>query len=571
MKIKMMERLNNPGWALGLIFFLVLLAFSNVWGNHFVLEDYGLVADWPLIHDLRNLPRFFVGYIPAEGQPAVYTPFNTVWRAVLHLLIRENPLGYHLVTLLIHLAGIFFVYRLTRVLTGNGRIAFLTGLLFGLHPLQVESVTWITAGIDNLRNGLFAGGFLLLCRLFAGPVRLAAYVGSIVLSGLAVFTNEAALVIPLLWTGYDIFFPPQPGGGWRARGRRLAPFYGLAAGYLFLKWLALGAVVARSVAGGWSALALAGKVWARGLSPAGLALSAAGESCDLAGGLSPGFDLFASGPAGLAALGGPYVLPSFLIVVAVIAIARWLRRRQPLAAFAFLWIVLCLLSTVNDLPAGLFSPGRYLYPAVWGTALLLSMALVQWRADPGRPLGLGRRVIVGLLVVLCAARVWGINRDWQDNVTLYRSAVRRAPNSAALRQELGMLYLRQDDPDQALEQLERARALRPEDPQIFFILERAYSSLGRYEEAEAALKTAVRLDPKFAEAYFNLAGLYLTQGQLEPAADQLVTAVELYQDQGRILEAGALIESIKQYAAIMAYQRQQAEADASAGTEATAP
>ena len=59
MMISRKDWINKPQWALGLIFFLVLLAFSNVWGNHFVLEDYSLVADWPLIHDLRNLPRFF--------------------------------------------------------------------------------------------------------------------------------------------------------------------------------------------------------------------------------------------------------------------------------------------------------------------------------------------------------------------------------------------------------------------------------------------------------------------------------------------------------------------------------
>ena len=63
---------QNQGLSAGLILALTALVFSSVFQNDFVRDDFGYILNWPLIQNLLNLPRFFVGFIPPEGMEGLY-------------------------------------------------------------------------------------------------------------------------------------------------------------------------------------------------------------------------------------------------------------------------------------------------------------------------------------------------------------------------------------------------------------------------------------------------------------------------------------------------------------------
>jgi len=136
-----------------LVFILLLwtsLVYVNSFNNTFVIDDQIFIVDWPLIKNLNNLPEFFGSNNQPEGEEGVYSPLKTCFHALNYHLWGLNPIGHHLVALLIHIIGTLFVYRLSILLTNNSITAFLCGLFFGLHPIHVEAVTFLTASIDTL-------------------------------------------------------------------------------------------------------------------------------------------------------------------------------------------------------------------------------------------------------------------------------------------------------------------------------------------------------------------------------------------------------------------------------------
>ena len=130
------------------VFLLTAAAYSNIFANQFLMDDWDFIVDWPLIQDWKNFPQFFTGYVPPAGQEGIYSPVKTLFHAVNYSLFGLNPLGYHIVSLVVHLAGILLVYKLSYFFIKDGRVAFFSALLFGLHPVHVEPVTSMTGSVD---------------------------------------------------------------------------------------------------------------------------------------------------------------------------------------------------------------------------------------------------------------------------------------------------------------------------------------------------------------------------------------------------------------------------------------
>src|SRR3989338_6941211 len=115
-----------------IIIVLVLAAFRNIFQNGFIMDDYDFIVHWPLIQDWSHLYRFFVWYIPPDGQLGIYSPLKTLFHALNYHLFGSNPFGYHVVSLIIHLISVFFVYRIAESLTRQPLAALISALLFSL-------------------------------------------------------------------------------------------------------------------------------------------------------------------------------------------------------------------------------------------------------------------------------------------------------------------------------------------------------------------------------------------------------------------------------------------------------
>lgn len=179
--------------VLGLIAFWRSVAFDFVnWDDVSYVQQNELIKSWS--------PSNLWG-IATETVTRNYGPLTIFSFLIDHTLWGQNPSGYHATNVLLHLANGILVFLLLRQLTGNSFVAWLTAALFLVHPVQIESVVWISS-----RKGLLCSAFLL----WAAIVRLRPdvtakqdvwYVGLLIA---ALLSKALAIVFPPMVLLYDV-------------------------------------------------------------------------------------------------------------------------------------------------------------------------------------------------------------------------------------------------------------------------------------------------------------------------------------------------------------------------------
>src|ERR1700733_14667643 len=139
----------RQAWLFGLFLVgLTIIAYHPAWHAGFIWDDDVYVTQNPLLTAPDGLWRIWFSLdSPSQYFPLTYTTFY-----VEHALWGLNPAGYHWVNLLLHAANALLVWRVLARLRVPG--AWLAAAVFALHPVQVESVAWITER-KNVLMGLF--------------------------------------------------------------------------------------------------------------------------------------------------------------------------------------------------------------------------------------------------------------------------------------------------------------------------------------------------------------------------------------------------------------------------------
>ena len=469
-----------------------------------------------------------------------YMPFTRLTFSLNYVLGGMDPRGYHLLNVLLHGANAALFYLVVRRLLASaaeagsrdGRsglplsaAAAAAALVFGVHPLRVEPVAWITGRAD-----LLCATFLLLSTL----VYLRAVEGEGTARRGLLFVCTAGFAAALLSKGAALPFPAAlllldvyPLRRLRRLGVR--PLVSEKIPLLLVTLVATviiayatrhGAVMtgtadydagARFTVAAYSFVVSAARlVWPAALSPLY-------EMPIRVTPLEPRFGL-AIGTA---------------IVVTVVLIA--LRRRWPggLASWTFSALMLAPTSAALRKTTDL-APDRYSYLAGLGFAVLagsavLSVIRLVKSGALARPIGwLAAGAGVALIAGL-GATSWGSSEIWRDGETLWRWAVELDPTCSVCNNKLGESVL--GDPAVPLRAVEaeslfrHAVALRPDRPHAYFNLGTALLVQGRYAEAEGPLRGYMERVPKSAAGPERLGRLYLLQGRYEGAIAFLRTAL----------------------------------------------
>jgi hypothetical protein len=557
--------------SLWVVMLLAAAAYCNIFLNGYVLDDFSYIVDWPLIRNLINFPRFFIGFIPPEGHADTYSPLKTLLHSLIYILSNKTPVGFHVVALLTHVVAVYAAYLIASFLTRNAFISFLTALIFALHPIHVESITSMTASTDTL-------GIVVLLFSFYHYLKAINYEGSLIVSGssvkpiakqnttswfsvislanyrmalglaaVAIFTSELALSLPILFFFYDYGFS-QAKRSWRLSLRRAIPFLFVVLFYCLLKSVILGGLSQSQYLehSFYLTMMLMIKAWAKYIwllfFPIQLTINHI-----IAHGIfsinPKDFDSYAvlsQSPL------EPQTFLSLVILGVMVFAAGATIERRPLIAFGVGWFFISLLPVSNILPSPVYLSERFIYLgslafcilASYGIYLLYTSSLVK------------KSTIVACVVVLLAgygARDLWRNRDWRDSIAIYESAVKANPQSAYLRNDLAVVYFQYGELDKAKANFETAIAMKPSESHFYFSAEETYSTLEQYDRSVDSLKKALELNPQFAEAYFNLAGLYAYLGATAEVRMYLARAVVLYEQQNRILEAGQAISSLNNF------------------------
>jgi arylsulfatase A-like enzyme len=511
---------------------VTVAAYSGSLDGELVSDDLSGIQNNPLVTSLTwpNVLEIFTSFDDAN-----YMPLKVLSLAVDHSIWGPEPFGFHLVNLVFHVGCAVLVLSILLRLGFSSFAAFLVATLWAVHPLQVESVAWISERKNVLSGLFFFAAFRVYLEVSDHP-RKSTCLLTLLLFGLALLSKMNTVVLPALCIAYELVYNR------RLRRNQLiviAPM--LVMGVFVVGYNLYGSPVHGDGFHG-------GSPWVTWLSSAVVVLRYAWHVLYPVN-LTPGYDVVLYG-----SLFDPVVLFAVLSLVGLVFAIAVLSSRGNKNAFWLLWALITLAPMLNIVPFRSMMQDRYMY-----LSLLGPLALVGAGYDAIRPQWLRRALGATAIgaVVACVfltrdqVEIWsspftlwartattipmeaagrGVGRAQPEKLDYLEAQLARDPEDATIRNNLGNLAYHTGAVEAALAHYEASRRLRPEEPHNLINLGRVYLDLGRLDEAEAALVRATELRPYSYSAWLYALRLHLAMRDAASAREAWNAIVRIRPD-----------------------------------------
>jgi tetratricopeptide (TPR) repeat protein len=528
---------------------ITIFAYRPAWNGGFLWDDDDYIIKNDLLTASDGLRRIWFSLdSPSQYFPLVYTTFR-IERALWDL----NPSGYHWVNLLLHVANALLVWRVLARLSVPG--AWLAGAIFALHPVQVESVAWIT----ECKNVLMAFFFLLTLLAWIAfvdertkrPWRF--YGLALVLYTLALSAKSTACTLPaalllILWLRKT---PIN-----RQRLISILPFVVLSIGMgsLAIWWERYHQGTTRTLVPFLNPieriLVASRAVWfylSKIFWPSNLTF------------IYPKWNISAAH-----LLDYTWLVAGIVLCVAIYFLRRHFGRGVEVAAAFFVATLSPVLGFIMLFTFRYtFVADHYQYLACIGPIALVSagVAILADRLKQNRALILSVALLavtaLGALTWRQAAMYGDIETLWRttltrnpecwmahtnlgmvllqkgelnDGIAHYRAALQMQPDSWDAEYNLGTALVAKGEVDEAIVHCDRAVAMQPNDPDGQVSLGDALLQKKRIEEAIVHYQKAMAVRPDYFLAHYGLARAFLEKGELDAAVHHCRVALFIRPD-----------------------------------------
>lgn len=427
----------------------------------------------------------------------------------------DNLRAFHRTSLVLHVLNTALVALLLYLLFGNPWIAVAAALLFGLHPLTVGRITWVTD-----RKTVLAAFFSLWCLVhYLCYVRHGIrvhYAVALLLYVLAMMSKPTSLPLPVLFLLLD-YWPL------RRLSKRTAlltmPFFVVGGIGLIISFVSFHHTLQVVMPGHHGmprilfivchniVFYLCKVVWPVHLS----------THCPF----PEPFSL--EHPAVLTGVIGTCVLVS-------IVLASWRRTRAPLIGWAVFFVaVFPTLGVIGFTPV--IAANRFVYFPIVGILIILAAFLewvcVRWGGGRRR----ARDVIVAAIILLVAGTEAVLSRQyaarWNDTVSLCEYMLKLTPEEEAVHNHLGVALRARGKTEEGIEHFRLAIEYDPESPRAHYNLGNALKDKRMLDEAITQFREALQRDPRHVLAHNNLGVALAMKGELDEAIRQYLQAVDL--------------------------------------------
>lgn len=186
---------------------LPVLAYLNSLGNTFVYDDYVTITNNHFIREWRYLFAFFnQKYFVISGE-LTYRPIVTLSYFLEYAIWQLRPWGYHLTNIIIHTLNVYLVYCMTYRLFYNRQSAFISSIIFSIHPIFTEAVNAVSYREDLLSATFLLAAFILFLKSYISTNRknfIICYAFSLIAYLFALLSKEMAISLPFLILAYDL-------------------------------------------------------------------------------------------------------------------------------------------------------------------------------------------------------------------------------------------------------------------------------------------------------------------------------------------------------------------------------
>ena len=512
-----------------LIIVTVFLAYLPSISGGFILDDNLLLTENQLIKASDGLYKFWCTTEATDYWPVANTTLWIEWR-----LWGMHPTGYRVTNLILHVAETLLVWLILRKLSIPG--AFLAAMIFAVHPVNVESVSWIAQRKDMLAVLFFLVSIYCYLKNISSscsdnsqhrlhtPCSEPAHGVCGVLSGRWYWISLAAFVLAMLSKVSVAILPVlllvivwwmRPLTRWVLL--RTAPFFAVA---VVLTWVNMWFqtrgtdVVIRNAGFTERLLGAGGVVWFY-----------------LYKAILP-FDLAFVYPQWHIETGNPlWWLP--LLAVFIVTAALWLYRKSWSRPFLFAWGFFCvaLAPVMGFMDVGFMKHSlvadHYQHIALIGVIALVSAGWNVWLEHARDGWHWAATIVIIVSVGVLAFLTWRQSGLYRDAITLYEATLEKNPGCWMAHNNLGIELAHAGRLREAVEHYTQALRLKPDNSETHNNLGNTLIKIGRRPEAIEHYKEALRIKPNIVDAYNNLGNAFKELGQYQQAIDHYEKALRL--------------------------------------------
>lgn len=470
---------------------------------------------------IRNLDLTFLKEAFTKVYFANWHPLTMVSYAVDYALWGLNPLGYHLENVLVHtvntaLVAVLAVRLISAVRPLSAPAAFaaaaVSGLLFGIHPLHVESVAWVSERKDVLCALFFLLSVLSYLR-YAEKGGAASYALSLFLFALAIMSKSMAVTLPAVLLLID-FYPLGRLKGAKGLLKALLeklPFFAISAAAAVMAVFSQGKAVAslESIPFDMRVL-VALKAYVLYL-----------EKFFVPVNLAPFYPL----PAEVDPFGADYMVTyAVLGGISLICLAA---VRYRVFLVTWLYFLGTLLPVIGLVQVGLQAAAdRYMYLPSVGLIVLLGAGAALLVERNSRVLVGGLLAVISLVTVGLSYAAVMQTAIWKDSMTLWDHELGLYPDASVPLMNRGVVLVKAREHEKGMKDLDRAVQLAPNSRNALYNRSLALKTIGRYKEALADLDKAIAMRAD-ADLYTNRGNVRKRLGDLSGAADDYRNSIAL--------------------------------------------
>ena len=471
------------------VFVIVLIGiicYSNSINGKFICDDAYLIQNNDLIKTFDGVSDLFKGEISTSSGLSkfnFYRPVQMITYSFDHFFWRLNETGYHITNIILHIFTAFALFWLILILSKDRVISFITSILFLIHPVQTEAVSYISGRSDSL-----AAVFSILCLIFYvkyslnGRSRLF-YFFSLFLYAIAILSRENSIFIILLIALLDRLYRKEYKWG------QMSPFFAIAMIYVLFRVFILNVQISNSYIDTTFLSRLPGFFMAV-VEYIKLLIVPVNLHMDY------GIDLFEWKT--------PEVLSGVLVLCGMFFYFIWsVKKQQKLIALSIGWFLIMIIPISNLYPLNSFMAEHWLYLPSIGLFLLAGLSFRELFNSRYSKIPV---VIIFIFVVIYFSHKTIIqNNYWENSEVFYERTLKFSPDSLLSMNNLGNVYYRKGKTKEAILMFKRAIKTNSRHAESYNNLGNVYRKTGSVKNAVSMYKKALTLNPDSPEIYNNLA------------------------------------------------------------------
>jgi tetratricopeptide (TPR) repeat protein len=585
--------------AMGLIAAMVLVAYANAFRVPFQFDDWPNILENPdvqiKIFSLDRLEQLARNTYPVTIRIFAYFTF-----ALNYYLGRFDVFGYHLVNLLIHITSgvlLYWLLMLTfslpslkdRYGSKAFSIALFSSLLFVVHPIQTQSVTYIVQRMTSMAGMFYLLGMLLYVkgRLSEGTPRALYWIGMVLSYLFGLFSKENVAILPFYVALYELCFfrnlDVSP------KGKKI--FIYLIGGLFFIGVLMfffwgkryLDVIIEDYKIRDFTLTERVLTQFRVVLYYVTLLLFPHPSRLNL------DYDF----PISRGIFDPPATLLSIIIVLGLVGYGIWTMKKTPLLSFCIFWYFGNLVIESSIFPLEMVFEHRLYLPSIGPFVLFATFAVRGWeeikkrlrlrlnqdttRTRFGTETSLRVRApsadvagdstdyrLWSLFLVVAVLLGWGSyerNKVWKNEITLWEDCVKKSPHKPRVHNNLGSFLVKDKKFERGIEELNIALKLDPRYNEARFNLGLAYGKMKLFDRATIHLAEYLRTNPERPEGYNEMGLVSLQKRKIDEAIRFFKRGLEINPGDARIhanlgnayLQGEMLDEAIFHYKKAMSY------------------